>query len=235
MRSILLSLLLMVLFVPLSAFSSEKTEKEAEKLVENLGGNRFKLGDIVIDKNANSIRFPAKVNMDDGLLELLLCTPYGKAHESLFVTDIDAIHLNLALIMIGCKSGNVRVGEQGENVIPDGTFVTIEVAYKEGDAAKEKIIRAEDWVFNDKEKKAMQHTNWVYTGSFISKEGDYMAKMTGTYIVTFHDPYTIIDIPAKEGADDTVFWVNKDAVKKKGFPVDLIITVVEKKQEKGKE
>ena len=212
---------------------AEKMSQEANNLVKKLEGNKFKLGDIVIDKNANSIRFPAKVNMHEGVIELLLCAPYGKTHESLFVTDVDAIHLNLALIMIGCKAGERKVTEQGQDIIPDGTLVTIEVAYKED--KEEKIIRAEDWIFDKKQNKPMAHTNWVYTGSFVSKDGEYMATLTGTYIVTFHDPYTIIDIPLEEGADDTIFWINKDAVKKKDFPVEIIITALEQKDEGGKE
>ena len=36
----------------------------------------------------------------------------------------------------------------------------------------------------------------------------------------------IIGIPFKEAADDTVFWVNAEAAKKKGYPVELIITRV---------
>lgn len=214
-----------------AAESDKKAEEEAIKLVKKLEGNKFMLGDITIDKNANSIRFPAKVNMHEGVIELLLCAPYGKTHESLLVTDIDAIHLNLALIMIGCKAGEKKVSEQGEDVIPDGTLLTIEIAYKEDEKDKEeKIIRAEDWILDKKQNKPMAHTNWVYTGSFVSDDGEYLAKLTGTYIVTFHDPYTIIDIPLPEGADDTIFWINKDAVKKKGFPVELIITVVEQKE-----
>lgn len=214
---------------------AEKMSEEAKNLVEKLEGNKFKLGDIVIDKNANSIRFPAKINMHEGVIELLLCSPYGKTHESLFVTDVDAIHLNLALIMIGCKAGERKVSEQGQNIIPEGTLVTIEISYKEDEKDKEeKIIRAEDWILDKKQNKPMAHTNWVYTGSFVSKDGEYMAKLTGTYIVTFHDPYTIIDIPLEEGADDTIFWINKDAIKKKDFPVEIIITALEQKDEEKK-
>ena len=36
----------------------------------------------------------------------------------------------------------------------------------------------------------------------------------------------IIGIPFKEAADDTIFWVNADSAKKKGYPVELIITRV---------
>ncbi len=218
--------LLTALFIVMLAAhvsAAENPEQNPEKLVEKLGNNRFRLGDIVIDKNTDSVRFPAKVNMNEGLLELLLCAPYGKTHESLFVTEVDAVYLNLALIMIGCEKGKVRVKHQGEDVIPDGTLLTIEVAYKDEDGNKEEVIRAEDWVYNKKAGRPMLHTNWVYTGSFIA-DGEYMAKLTGTYIVTFHDSFTIIDLPLEEGADDTVFWVNKNAAKKKGYPVELIIT-----------
>ena len=111
-------LLIVICLVMLAVHAAaEKPEVDAEKLVEKLGNNRFKLGDIIIDKNTDSVRFPAKVNMNEGLLELLLCAPYGKTHESLFTTEVDAIHFNLALIMIGCEKGKVRVKHQGEDII----------------------------------------------------------------------------------------------------------------------
>ena len=218
----LLSSICIIVCLMLNAFPTEEAAQGTEKLVEKLGNNRFQLGEIIIDKDHDSLRFPAEVNMNEGLLELLLCTPYGKTHESLFVTEIDATYLNLALIMIGCKPATIRPKHQGDDVIPDGTLVIIEVSYIDEDD-EEKTIRAEDWIYNKKTDEAMQHTNWVYTGSYFA-ENEYMAKLTGTYIVTFHDPNAIIDLPLKEAADDTVFWVNADAAKKKGYPVELIIT-----------
>ncbi len=217
-----------IVMLAVHASAVEESEQDAKRLVEKLGNNRFKLGNIVIDKNSDSVRFPAKVNMSEGLLELLLCAPYGKTHESLFVTDVDAIHLNLALIMIGCEKGKVSAKYQGDDVIPEGTLLTIEVVYTE-ENGNEKSIRAEDWVYNRKADRPMRYANWVYTGSFV-RDGDYMAKLTGTYIVTFHDPIAIVDLPLKEAADDTVFWVNTDAVKKEGHRVELIITRVKDKE-----
>ena len=37
-----------------------------------------------LDKNAATVTFPAKVNMNDGLLEYLMVSPEGPVHESLF-------------------------------------------------------------------------------------------------------------------------------------------------------
>ncbi len=209
------------------AMAAEDPLEQAKKRVKPLGNNRVKLGDITIDKNANSIRFPAKINMTEGLLELLLCAPHGKTHESILVTKVEAEDLNLALILIGCKKGKVKVKEQGEDVVPDGTPLKIELEYKENGAAK--LIPVENWIYNKKADHQMQPTKWVYTGSFFD-EGEYMAKVTGTYIVTFHDSFTIIDLPLREAADDTIFWVNEKTVKGKDLPVELIITKLEEEK-----
>ncbi len=213
-----------------NAQSSEAAEKGDKKLpIKKIGEGRYRLDSIVIDQIKREVGFPARINMTEGVLELLLCTEYGKTHESLFVTDVDPNYLNAALILIGLEGGST-VKYQGDPTTPEGSPVEIWIKCK-NKRGKEALVRAEDWVFNNHKKRAMKHTHWIYVGSVFSNNL-FMAKATGTLITTFHDPFTLIDNPLPEGADDTVYIVNKAAVPPKGTKVELIIKAVEAEKEK---
>src|SRR5919108_5617454 len=65
--------------------------------VERIAPGVFRLGNITIDKTAQSISFPAVVNMKEGLLEYLLVRTGGKTHESLLRTTAEPYQLQVAL------------------------------------------------------------------------------------------------------------------------------------------
>ena len=66
-------------------------------------GDSFTVGKITVDKRARTVRFPAKVNMAEGVLEYLLVTDKGKTHESLLATAVSPYQLNIAMLLIGAR------------------------------------------------------------------------------------------------------------------------------------
>ena len=163
--------------------------------------------------------------MSYGLIELLACTRIGKLHESALVMDVQPIHLQTALILLGlgCEGG---LRYQGDPRTPKGDRVRIWVEW-DTDAGQPKRHRAEDLVFNRVAQRAMKHTDWVFSGSRVNKNGVFMAQAVGTLITTFHDPDAIIDNPLPEGADDTVYIVNTQIAPPKGTAIRMIITPAE--------
>ena len=92
---------------------------------------------------------------------------------------------------------------------------------------KTKRHRAEDLVYNRVSQSAMEHIDWVFSGSRVNVNGVFVAQAVGTLITTFHDPDAIIDNPLPEGADDTVYIVNNQVAPPKGTPVRMIIAPAE--------
>jgi hypothetical protein len=180
----------------------------------------YRLGKVDIDLNKKAVTLYGKVNMTAGIVELLACTKIGKLHESALVMDVEPIHLQTALILLGLEFiGGIRY--QGDPLTPKGDRVQIWVEWKSGNETKR--YRAEDLVYNKPKQSPMEHTDWVFSGSRI-KNGFFMAQGTGSLIATFHDPDTIIDNPFPEGADDTVYIVNSQLIPPKGTEIKMIIT-----------
>ena len=77
---------------------------KAAPIFFQLDADRFKIGDVELNKQTRAIRFPAAINMREGLLEFVIVHDKGKVHESLLRTAINATHLNLALKLLYYKS-----------------------------------------------------------------------------------------------------------------------------------
>ena len=96
-------------FVPPQGTETQQpaTRAEAEgKLqsalkVEELGGGKFRVGQVSFDKSARKVSLPAKVNMRAGVVEYMLTTEAGKKHEALLTTAASPQDLHLACLLLG--------------------------------------------------------------------------------------------------------------------------------------
>lgn len=68
--------------------------------VVKVSENRFTIGKVEIDTQSREVRFPAKVNMREGLIEFPVVHTNGRTHEAIFATDIFPLHLETALRLI---------------------------------------------------------------------------------------------------------------------------------------
>jgi len=185
--------------------------------IERLGPGRFRVGNILLDtdKTSPTLRLPAQVNMQQGMIELLACSSGGKLHESLFLADAEPYHLHLALLLMNLKpKGGVR--HQGDTIVPQGDQVVI---YVEKDGRR----RVEDYVWDRPRNAPMERTGWVFAGSRMIEGAGYGADLTRTLIATYRDPYAVLDNPLPTGADDTVYEVNHRVTPAVGTTVTLVI------------
>jgi hypothetical protein len=191
-------------------------------LLRRIQDNLYRIADITVDTKQRTVTFPAKVNLTQGILEVLICTEYGKTHESLLVTNVDPLQLNVAFLLLGLEGGNA-VKYQGDPTKPVGSPVEIWLKVKKGD--KEQLIRTEDWVYNTHKNRPMLHTQWIYVGSVLTRDG-FMAQREGQIATTFHDPFALIDNPLPGGGDDTVYVVHTKEVPPSGTLVTVVIKAV---------
>lgn len=209
---------------------TEEAPSTPQSPISKIGPGLFRVGAIDLDVNKTSptLRMPAQVNMQEGMIELLACSSEGKLHESLFLAHVEPYHLHLALLLMGLKpKGGVRY--QGDTKQPQGDKVVI---YVEKNGRR----RVEDYIWDRVREAPMERTGWVFTGSRMV-EGGYGAQLTRTLITTYRDPYAILDNPLPSGADDTVYEVNHRVTPPVGTTVTLVIQPLklpsEKKNAKG--
>ena len=206
-------------------------DKFEPPVIKKLSEGVFRVGSVTVNKPEEYISAEGEINMDKGLVEYLACGPLGKLHESVLVLHAQPYHLQVAALLLGLEPGDNPLGKQGGSGIPQGDPVEIWVSWQ-SNHRKEVRRRAEDLIFNVKEKRAMSHTHWVYTGSEII-DGKFIAQSEQSIIATYHDPFALFDHPLATGTDDTLYYANEQTVPPKGTPITLIIKPSHTKKHKN--
>lgn len=204
----------------------------ANKDVEQIGENLFRVGKITVDTKARTLSLNGEINLQASVIEYLAVAERGKRHESLLLLPIEPIHLQVALILLDMEPGGGLefTGErQTPEGRPEGPRVEITVAWK----TPKKSVRvfAEDMVLNDVTRKPMQRGAWIFTGSRITKEDGFVANKERSLIATYLDTAAIIN-NGLPGSDDDLIWkVNTRAVPPVGTKVSVRIRALDPPKE----
>ena len=143
--------------------------------IEKPGDTTYRIGDVEFDSKTREIRFPAKVNMNAGLLEFLIVHQNGKVHESLLATESSATNINLAFTLLRYKPSKElyykpsKTGGLSDQLYQETDEVKAAARFRIDieweDDGKKRRIPANDWVLHDVKAEAMPQNPWVFGGS----------------------------------------------------------------------
>lgn len=91
-----------VLFAPFLQ-AEEPAKAPVPPQVEKIGENQFKVGLVEFDSKTREIRFPAWVNMQEGMIEFPVVHENGRVHEAIFATKALPLHIETALRLLRYK------------------------------------------------------------------------------------------------------------------------------------
>ncbi len=205
----------------------------------------FKVGTVQLDKNAGTVTFPAKVQMDDGLLEYLLVTTQGPVHESLFVSDAAPQDVHMAMLLLGAKGMAQKLDRKeparidaeylakAPKLTGDRIFLSVKWTDKSG---KEQTVPPERWIMRRifPPKKPGKNVGaedgpWLYTGSYFY-ENRFIAQADGTFAAMVTFPGALINNPRSGSNDDHIWFVKTEAVPPVGTPVEFTIRLEPKEK-----
>lgn len=200
--------------------------------VERLDETHFQIGEIKFDSATREIRFPAAVNMTEGLLEYAIVHTRGKLHEALLVTSISATHLNLALTLLRYPSSPELYALPNDkggltNQFPEVDPATqaaarVQVNIQWDDAGKSRTVPFNEWIQHATNGSVMPETLWLYGGAEVS-EGRLVAEATGDIMAIFTAKSALFNYPGKGHDDDTVWLPFPKRVPAVGTKVTVII------------
>ena len=169
-----------------------------------LDADRFKIGDVELNKQTRAIRFPAAINMREGLLEFVIVHDNGKVHESLLRTAINATHLNLALKLLSYQSSPELFMLRDEEGFPNGLMpavdaktkaaarVEIRMLWKDGEIQHSASVN--ECIISNRNNTVMPAGPWVYGGSSVYN-GRYVAEVTGDIVAILTNQTAIFNYP----------------------------------------
>jgi len=210
--------------------AAPKPEKPPPR-IKRLGPDLYGIGPIKLDARKRRVRLPARVNMDvGGPIELLLCLPSGKTHESVLTADIQPVDLQVALLLLGLKQGANPALERREGApppAPPGDAVLIWVQWDkppetEQDGPETVRLRAERLLHNVETNRPAREAQWVFLGSQMLR-GRFGADIEGSLISTYHDPLSILELCLPTVNDDVYYVVNEETCPPAGTRVEVQI------------
>jgi len=179
--------------------------------------------DVWFDPKAKRLVVRARVALQDGALEHLLCKKGTKEHESILSTEAPAKLIHAGLLLTGATPGHsVRFEPKFEP--PSGTAVAIEVEWEQ--AGKLKKADARDWV-KDQATGASLSRDWVFAGSELFEDPRtrtmIYAADDGDLITVANFPASILDLPYRSSASDADrgYVAHADRVPARGTPVTM--------------
>jgi len=200
-----------------------------------LDADRFKIGDVELNRQTRAIRFPAVVNMREGLLEFVIVHEKGKVHESLLRTAINATHLNLALKLLRYQSSPELFMLRDEDGFPNGLMpavdaktkaaarVEIRMLWKDGETEHSATVN--ECIKNNRNETVMPAGPWLYGGSAVH-EGHYAAEISGDIVAILTSEAAIFNYPGannRVGADYGNWYALTKVIPDVGTPVTVEI------------
>jgi len=191
--------------------------------VVDLGNQHYQIGEIHIDKVAESFTVSGKIIRKEPPLEFLAVSKGGhKAYESLIELESSAKEFNIACILIGLDNEKATLPAVHFDKTPvEGDKVKLTLGWhQDGETI---TVDMSDIMLEGSDKPDPSR-DWRYTGSYFSPNGDYMAELTGAVIGFVHDQHSIIQHREGIGLNNYGGAVlNKDLVPEIGVPVTITV------------
>ncbi len=199
--------------------------------VIKLDETKYQVGAVKFDQKTREIRFPAKVNMAEGLLEYLIVLAQGKVHEAMLITEISPTDLNLAFTLLRYTASQELFAIPNEDGLLTDKYPDVPAAIKAGarisievewdDKGTTRRVPINDWIQHSVKTTVMDAGPWIYSGSSL-QEGKYVPEMTGDIAAILVSSQAIINFPGLGNQDDTS-WV---AFSKRVPPPQTNLTVI---------
>ena len=214
---------------PVTNAAAEAVKPSVTKLDET----RYQIGGVILDRKNREIRFPAKVNMAEGLIEYMIILQKGKIHEALLITQAVPTDLNLAFVLLRYPPSPELFSQINETGHPTGIYpevpnpvraaarITMEVEWSENGTTRR--VHINEWLRDKAKDAALAPGPWLYTGSSFS-EGKFIPDLSGDIASIKLDPYAMINYPGPDSEQGVVWFAFPKRVPPVGTDVTVIIT-----------
>ena len=257
------SLLPLIIALPMTGLSQEAAEEPAEKAkpkIVRISDTEVTIGKIHLDQKKRELSFNAGVNMTEGLIEYLLATTKSdKVHETLFLTDVSPLNINIGMKLLGIKESKELFEIIDEKdwkptgkfpkvspEVHDASLVDIIIEWGEGDKKKRlpvsQLIQHIEWPKEAVAPKpneevetkeatltVMESGPWLTTGSYMH-EGRFKAEVGGIIFGIYTNEQAIVNFPGKDRQLGDVWIPHKKSLPKVNTVVKVIVKPHQKKK-----
>jgi hypothetical protein len=168
---------------------------------------------VAIDWTKREVHVDGHVVLRRGPIEYLACRP-GKEHESIILIDASAMHIYMALGLIGLEPGHPPQWQEdtGRFKPPSGDLVDVAVEW-EVDGSRRRVPAVE-WMREFTFGRTPIDRPWVFAGSRPLRDGTLAADHTGDGIAVVDKPDSLLALSRTHADRNAELWAiaNTDAI-----------------------
>lgn len=189
----------------------------------------FDLKGVELNNDKRTVTFPAVVNMNSNVVEYVIVCDDGKTHESLLRTGVEPRDIHVAMLLIGAKGAPaLSLEELQKAAMLKGDKVQVWVEWT--DAGANHKVRAEDLVRNDQTGDSMEHSHWIYNGSW-TYEKTFIAEVERSILAIFTDRDALMNCADPQSANDEIWFAHTKKIPKEGTPVRVTFELLPVKEQ----
>ncbi len=177
----------------------------------------------VVRVAAKELALPCKFVLTEGALEVIVCRPDGRMHETLLCCEVLAVQVQAMLYLLGAENGARLSG--GQEKQGDLCDLFIEWQDEQGKQWREPL---EKWLIDTRTGNNLQATGWVFVGSSV-QDGVFAADAEGNIVVNYSVGATVLDSSDPGSVEDTIHIVDGS---KSRPPAGTAVVLVIKPREK---
>lgn len=180
---------------------------------------------VAIDWAAKTVRVEGEVVLRGGPLEFFACLP-GREHESIVRLKASAVHIYMALGLVGAAPGHPPVWNEREVRFEPATGDLVEVAveWREGDEVRR--APAFDWLRDTRYARPVAPRPWLFAGSLPTGDGGLEADLSGRLIALVDFSENLLTLSRGHVSQDADLWAeaNEPAIPPRKTAVTLLLS-----------
>lgn len=220
------------------AWAEDKVKPTAKPAVRELSPGIYALGEIRIDAAKREVSFPAEVGTPNREIEYAIVNERGKAYESLMVTKITAMDLQVALLLAHYKPWPESLFVRGdEPPKPEATKevpaakARISLEWTDAKSGQGKSAPLHAWLLNGGSNKAPSAGDWIFTG-LRERQPDDPPLDLNQIVAVFLDSFSPINFAGRGNDNDDIWQPASDQIPPEKTKITVRIAPREAKVEK---
>jgi len=209
--------------LPFADIGADSLVRAGDEPIVSFAPKPFRDG-LRIDWLNHRVELDAKVVLRRGALELFVCSPGTREHESIVVAPAKPFAIYQAMGMIGLTPGHpVSYDSKTEKLIPPkGERIQLRVRWRDGENVR--TVPIEQWLQLRDEKKSPTAMAWMFTGSVRTTDGRFAADLEGTVISVVDFASALIGVGALHSDSNELLWVQ--AFEERIPPLQTACTII---------
>lgn len=177
-----------------------------------------------IDWQRREVQVQTRVVLRAGPLEFLACLA-GKEHESVVRFEASAVHLYMALGLLGLLPGHPPTWDPQSGAYGPPAGDLLDLSWQWHEQGRTRIAEAYDWLRDVEYARPPLARPWVFAGSIKLPDGGLAADLSGVGVALVDFPDSLISLSRRHPSRYGALWAeaNTPAIPPVGTPVRLVM------------